>query len=227
MLWGNSKVWPILARLARLLFNVARTVKTILFKGCEHTKLLSCVKSPEVSCGWVLLMLDSLLLSLPWISSPSWPRRLCADSSIFTVRNVDNLRKQLQLHFTEIYKRPGPWACSRQCSSQLWLYLWHSAKPWWAGWSLHGFHLNHIPSVHTILNPFTLKSALFGTEIFFFSFPNVRDHTVGLKHCHSCFVKVCIALRLPLPTPPHKWICFLWFLLIKCNLDTKRILFLK
>lgn len=51
-LWRNRKVQYILARLARLWCNnVSTTVKTVLFQGYRHTRLLSSVRAPVALCG--------------------------------------------------------------------------------------------------------------------------------------------------------------------------------
>lgn len=75
VLWRNREVWPILARLAKLLFSVAMTGKIVLFNGCTHTrdhaKPLSYCTSPTgftwLGCSW-----RSVLLF--W-ASPAHPAR--------------------------------------------------------------------------------------------------------------------------------------------------------
>lgn len=104
-----------LSKSGRLLFNAAITVKTALFKGCNHTSeranLLGFAEPPRASGGQVLLTLGSLLFILPRLSSPSLPLGSWADSLVSRLRNVDGCGKQLPLCFSANYTRAGPQHC--------------------------------------------------------------------------------------------------------------------
>ena len=169
-------------------------------------------------------ILDSLLFSLPWNPTPASQGDhvlipdFYAKEALIVLENSFNYTS---VQITDDLDGEHVWDDVHPSSGSISTAL---SRPWGGGQFFYIFYLNWTLSLHAALNLLPLRSNLFGTGIFFFLM--CWTMLVRRRHCHSCFVKVCISSMLFIPlllineyvfmVSPHKK-----------QIGNQRILFLK